>query len=228
MRLDKFLAHNLQISRKEAKILLATGQITINELIVKLATTKISADDRISIAGKKVTTTPDKLYFMLNKPPNLVCTHDRSDNIFRLFKELQNKLHAVGRLDIDTTGLILLTNDGNFTHKITSPKKQCAKVYQVTIAHKLTEQDLQILEQGILLKGENKITKPAQIKILADNKIELTITEGRYHQVKRMLAFVNNKVLALHRVQIGALKLDPNLQFGEFRPLTEKEIAIFD
>lgn len=228
MRLDKFLAHNLQISRKEAKILLATGQITINELIVKLATTKISADDRISIAGKKVTTIPDKLYFMLNKPPNLVCTHDRSDNIFRLFKELQNKLHAVGRLDIDTTGLILLTNDGNFTHKITSPKKQCAKVYQVTIAHKLTEQDLQILEQGILLKGENKITKPAQIKILADNKIELTITEGRYHQVKRMLAFVNNKVLALHRVQIGALKLDPNLQLGEFRPLTEKEIAIFD
>src|SRR5699024_3382527 len=133
------------------------------------------------------------------------------------------KLHIAGRLDIDTTGLVLLTDDGQWSHRITSPKHHCCKTYLVTVAEPLTPDKIKIFADGLLLQGEKQPTKPAVLDIIAPYCARLTISEGRYHQVKRMFAAVGNHVTALHRQQIGDIKLD--IEAGQYRPLTEQEIA---
>lgn len=129
-----------------------------------------------------------------------------------------------GRLDKDTTGLLLLTSDGQWSHSVTSPRRECRKSYRVWLAEAIPDEACRALEKGVMLNGDNTMTRPAEVQVHDDKIIDLTISEGRYHQIKRMLAAVGNRVEALHRFRIGNIKLDEALAPGEFRALTPQEI----
>ena len=231
MRLDKFLAENTGLTRSQANKALRQSAVTINGEIEKNGATKISREDEICFEGELLPWVDDGLYFMLYKPQGYVCSNDDGDypTIYQFFDyPLAGKLHSAGRLDVDTTGLVLLTDDGQWSHRITSPKYHCEKTYLVTLADPIESHYMQACEEGILLRGEKEPTKPAKLEILDDYNVNLTISEGRYHQVKRMFATLGNKVTALHRWKIGAIELDENLAEGEFRALSETEISGFN
>jgi 16S rRNA pseudouridine516 synthase len=137
------------------------------------------------------------------------------------------QLHVAGRLDIDTSGLVLLSDDGNWSHRITAPRHKCPKRYRVTLAAPLDPAAVEQFAAGLTLRNEAKKTKPATLEILTPTEVRLTIGEGKYHQVKRMFAAIGNHVVALHREAIGALQLDESLAPGEYRPLSEAERELF-
>ncbi|HHJ80676.1 MAG TPA: pseudouridine synthase, partial [Candidatus Tenderia electrophaga] len=171
---------------------------------------------------------PGPLYFMLNKPEGYICaTKDsRHPTVLDLIDEPgAHTLHPVGRLDIDTTGLVLLSDDGQWSHGITSPRRQKIKRYLVHLAEPLVAGIEHQFEAGVMLDGETKPTLPAQLKRISATEVELSIQEGRYHQVKRMFAAVGNAVTALHRQAIGPISLDDDLPVGAYRALTEAEVA---
>jgi 16S rRNA pseudouridine516 synthase len=228
MRLDKWLAHCTGWSRKQVKSLLDDERVRVNDVIVSDSGLHIGAQDRVTL-DEKTLNLPGNRYIMLNKPAGYVCTRDDSHhpNVFQLVTNSQD-LHAAGRLDADTTGLVLLTNDGQWSHRITSPKKQCGKIYRVTLAEPLSSQQEKDLIQGLILNGETKATRPAQIEHLSEMLVRLTIHEGKYHQVKRMFAAVDNQVIALHREQIGGIVLDQQLAPGAWRELTPAEQSSLD
>ena len=231
MLLDKFLAENTGLTRSQANKALRQSAVTINGEIEKNGATKISREDEICFEGELLPWVEDGLYFMLYKPQGYVCSNDDGDypTIYQFFDyPLAGKLHSTGRLDVDTTGLVLLTDDGQWSHRITSPKHHCEKTYLVTLADPVESHYMQACEEGILLRGEKEPTKPAKLEILDDYNVNLSISEGRYHQVKRMFAALGNKVTALHRWKIGAIELDENLAEGEFRALSETEISGFN
>lgn len=226
MRLDKFIAENTGLTRSQAAKALRAGQVAVNGEITKNSALKISEHDEIEFDGKLLEWVGEGQYFMLYKPQNCVCSHDDGDypTVFQFFDyPLTAKLHCAGRLDADTTGLVLLTDDGQWSHRITSPKYQCEKTYLVTLADPVEDFYAEKLAEGILLRGEKTLTKPATLEILDDYNVNLTISEGRYHQVKRMFAALGNKVEALHRWRVGDVVLDESLDEGEFRPLTLQE-----
>lgn len=230
MRLDKFLAENTGLTRSQAAKELKAGLVTVNGEIVKSGAVKISEQDEICYDGEQLTWVEDGVYFMLNKPQGCVCSHDETDypSVYQFFDyPLSTRLHTAGRLDADTTGLVLLTDDGKWSHRITSPKHHCEKTYLVTLADPVEDFYTEKLQEGILLRGEKTPTLPAELEILDDYNVNLTISEGRYHQVKRMFAALGNKVVALHRWRIGNIVLDETLEEGEFRLLSEQEIGEF-
>jgi 16S rRNA pseudouridine516 synthase len=137
------------------------------------------------------------------------------------------RLHIAGRLDMDATGLVLLADDGEWSHRVMSPRHNFPKTYRVTLAEPLSEENAAVLRQGAQLRNEPCRCQPAQIERISDTEVRITVTEGKYHQVKRMFAAVGNNVAALHRERIGAVVLDPVLAPGESRPLTETEITSF-
>lgn len=197
----------------------------------KSGAAKISQEDEIYYEDQKLEWVEEGQYFMLYKPQGYICSHDDGEypTVFQFFDyPLMTKLHTAGRLDVDTTGLVLLTDDGKWSHRITSPKHHCEKTYLVTLADPVEDFYAQRLAEGILLRGEKEPTLPAQLEILDDYNVNLTISEGRYHQVKRMFAALGNKVEALHRWRIGDVVLDERLEEGEFRSLTSEEIASFN
>ena len=170
-------------------------------------------------------------YLMLNKPQDTLCSN--VDEFYPSVLSLLGvpkaySLHIAGRLDADTTGLVLITDDGQWSHRLTSPVKACAKRYRVQLADPLTASDSELVAKfahGIALKGEASLTRPATLEILTPTEVLLTITEGKYHQVKRMFAAIGNKVVGLHREQVGGISLDPDLGAGQWRYLTQDEIA---
>ncbi|HGO5855537.1 TPA: 16S rRNA pseudouridine(516) synthase RsuA [Mannheimia haemolytica] len=231
MRLDKFIAENTGLTRSQAAKVLKSGVVTVNGNIEKSGAAKISQEDEIYYEDQKLEWVEEGQYFMLYKPQGYICSHDDGEypTVFQFFDyPLMTKLHTAGRLDVDTTGLVLLTDDGKWSHRITSPKHHCEKTYLVTLADPVEDFYAQQLAEGILLRGEKEPTLPAQLEILDDYNVNLTISEGRYHQVKRMFAALGNKVEALHRWRIGDVVLDETLEEGEFRPLTSEEIASFN
>ncbi|HHW7506936.1 TPA: 16S rRNA pseudouridine(516) synthase RsuA [Mannheimia haemolytica] len=231
MRLDKFIAENTGLTRSQAAKVLKSGVVTVNGNIEKSGAAKISQEDEIYYEDQKLEWVEEGQYFMLYKPQGYICSHDDGEypTVFQFFDyPLMTKLHTAGRLDVDTTGLVLLTDDGKWSHRITSPKHHCEKTYLVTLADPVEDFYAQRLAEGILLRGEKEPTLPAQLEILDDYNVNLTISEGRYHQVKRMFAALGNKVEALHRWRIGDVVLDERLEEGEFRPLTSEEIASFN
>ena len=164
---------------------------------------------------------------MLYKPQGYVCANSDSQHptvMSLLFEDELDNLHVAGRLDLDTTGLVLITDDGQWSHRITAPKHKKPKHYQVNLENPIDNQTEELFSQGILLKNELKRTRPATVHRHSDTEIELIIEEGKYHQVKRMFAAVGNQVTALRRCQIGDILLDPELQPGEYRPLNSQEI----
>lgn len=166
---------------------------------------------------------------MLYKPEGFVCSHEDGFNhtAFVLLDEVKmDELHFAGRLDVDTTGLVLITDDGKWSHRITSPKHKCDKTYRVWLADPIGSDYAEKLAAGVQLRNEKELTLPAQMTIVNadENEVLLTIHEGKYHQVKRMFAALGNKVEQLHRERIGAIELDENLEPGEYRYLTQEEI----
>lgn len=230
MRLDKFLAESTGMSRSQATKALKQGAVKINGKTEKNSALKVSSEDEIYFAERLLTWIESGQYFMLYKPQNYICSHEDGNypTIYQFFDyPLCSRLHCAGRLDVDTTGLVLLTDDGQWSHRITSPKHHCEKSYLVTLVDPVEDNYQQACEQGILLRGEKYPTKPAKLEILDDYNVHLTISEGRYHQVKRMFAALGNKVSALHRWKIGMIELDEKLSEGEYRPLTQLEIDAF-
>ena len=219
MRLDKFIAENTGLTRSQATKVIRQSAVKINGEIVKNGATKVSQEDKIYFEDELLTWVEEGQYFMLHKPQGYVCSHDDGDypTIYQFFEPpLSGKLHSAGRLDVDTTGLVLLTDDGQWSHRITSPKHQCEKTYLVTLADPVENHYASACEEGILLRGEKEPTKPAKLDVLDDYNVNLTISEGRYHQVKRMFAALGNKVVALHRWRIGNVELDESLEEGQY------------
>ncbi|KAB8311051.1 MULTISPECIES: 16S rRNA pseudouridine(516) synthase RsuA [Rahnella] len=228
MRLDKFLSQQLGVSRALVLRELRNKRVTVDGEIVKTGSMKISAEQRVEFDGNVLDLITGPRYFMLNKPQGYVCSTDDPDHptvLYFLEEPVAYKLHAAGRLDIDTTGLVLMTDDGQWSHRITSPRHHCEKTYLVTLENPLADDTAAQFEAGVQLHNEDSLTKPAKLEQIEENLVRLTISEGRYHQVKRMFAAVGNRVVALHRERIGEIVMDEDLEPGQYRPLTEQEIA---
>lgn len=280
MRLDRFLCEMNIGTRSQVKTALRQGLVAVNGLGVRDAGLKIDElNDRVCFQGKELEYRKF-VYYMLNKPAGVVsATQDNTaDTVVSLLGENARKdIFPVGRLDKDTTGLLLLTNDGELAHRLLSPKRHVDKVYRVTIEHPLSESEKLELEQGVdissnthyevryISKNESvshdkpkscnesvlhdesvsfnesispneaischeppyqkdSRTLPAKVKIVSESEILLTIHEGRFHQVKRMLSAVGNRVLALERVEFGGIPLDRSLEPGGYRELTKQEV----
>ncbi|WFQ80109.1 16S rRNA pseudouridine(516) synthase RsuA [Xenorhabdus sp. SF857] len=227
MRLDKFLSQQLGISRNDVGRELRAGRVTVGDEIIKTRAYKLKSDQQVAYDGTILQQLNGPRYFMLNKPQGYVCSTDDPSNptiLYFIDEPVSHQLHSAGRLDIDTTGLVLLTDDGQWSHRITSPKHHCEKTYLVRLEHPVAEDTEQKFLAGVQLNGEKTLTKPAQLEIIEPELVRLTISEGRYHQVKRMFAAVGNHVVALHRARIGEIYLDPALEPGEYRALTDNEI----
>jgi len=226
MRLDKFLCDALGATRKEATKIIKSGDVTVNEQVQKSGSYKVTESCIVEWQGREVAKQGPR-YIMLFKPEGFVCSHEDGFNhtAFALLDEVKmEKLHFAGRLDVDTTGLVLITDDGKWSHKITSPKHKCEKTYRVWLADPVQDSYAEQFKNGIELRNEREATLPAELEVIDEHQVLLTITEGKYHQVKRMFAALGNKVEALHRERIGAIELDEELEPGEYRYLTEEEI----
>ena len=229
MRLDKFIANNSVHTRSGTRKLVKQSRVTVNERVVCSSTEQVDSDkDNIAIDGKRIEQIGNH-YVMLNKPNGYVCANTDSEHptVFDLFHNkpaTRNTLHVAGRLDIDTTGLVLITNDGDWSHKVTTPGTPLKKQYHVKLATPLSEDAVAQFTQGLLLRGEKKPTRPAQLTLLAPKEALVYLNEGKYHQVKRMFAAIGNHVTALQRHAIGKIELDPSLAPGQYRELTTDEV----
>ncbi|MCU5773153.1 16S rRNA pseudouridine(516) synthase RsuA [Erwiniaceae bacterium BAC15a-03b] len=228
MRLDKFLSQQLEISRAIAAREIRAKRVTIDGEIVRDTSFKLEPEHQVEYDGNPLQQQFGPRYFMLNKPEGYVCSTDDPDHptvLYFLEEPTAYKLHAAGRLDIDTTGLVLMTDDGQWSHRITSPRHHCEKTYLVTLELPLADDTAQQFADGVQLHNEKNLTRPATLEVIGEHQVRLTISEGRYHQVKRMFAAVGNRVVALHRERIGEIALDDDLEPGEYRALTAEEIA---
>lgn len=232
MRLDKLLANMGYGSRKEVKQLVKKGGVTVDGKTVKNAALHVDPEnDQITVFGEELMY-EQYVYFMMNKPKGVISATD--DAYHRTVIDLLARQDAVrspfpvGRLDKDTEGLLLLTNDGVFAHQITSPKKDVPKVYEAQLMKPISTEDIISFQKGVVLDDGYR-TKPASLYALDERRqlVSMTVTEGKYHQVKRMFESRGNKVTALKRTHIGPLALDPSLSKGEYRKLTKEEVAFF-
>ncbi|MBC1807673.1 rRNA pseudouridine synthase [Listeria sp. FSL L7-0993] len=229
MRLDKLLSHTGFGSRKEVKPLLKSGAVVVNGTIQKDSKTQVNPDkDQITVHGTPVVY-QEFVYFMLHKPQNVVsATEDNvSETVIDLLaqEDTLTDPFPVGRLDKDTEGLLIITNDGTLAHNLLSPKKHIDKTYYAKIDGDVTAEDVEAFAVGIEL-DDGYTCKPARLEIITPNEIKVTIQEGKFHQVKRMFAARGKTVSYLKRISMGNLQLDESLALGEYRPLTEAELAI--
>lgn len=229
IRLDKYISDAALVTRSEAVMAVKKGLVSVNGTVVRSNSAKVDADrDTVTLSGRKLKYSK-YIYVMLNKPEGYVsATEDgREHTVIELLpSELQKKdLFPAGRLDKNTVGLMLLTNDGDAAHKLLSPKHHVSKKYFFRCRHPLSEDERLLLEAGAVL-DDGYVTKPSVIELLEDRQSGyITLTEGKYHQIKRMLESVNNKITYLERVTFGELLLDPDLERGAWRYLTDSEIS---
>ena len=228
--MDKLLANLGYGSRKEVKQFLKSGQVKINGSVVKDAKEHVDPNkDSVTLHGEEIEY-KEFIYLMMNKPPGVLsATEDtRSETVIDLL-EIEDQVYEpfpVGRLDKDTEGLLLITNDGKLAHRLLSPKKHVPKTYFAVIDGEVTEEDVRAFKKGVTL-DDGYISKPGELVILKSgirSDIELTITEGKFHQVKRMFEAVGKRVVYLKRITMGPLVLDETLELGEYRELEEEEI----
>ncbi|ALO36654.1 16S rRNA pseudouridine(516) synthase [Colwellia sp. MT41] len=242
MRLDKFICKSTELTRTEAKKVLKSGEVRVNGDVAKNAAMQVHENNTVTIDGQQLTARGSR-YYILHKVVDSICSNvDEGYPSVLNFIEVDKAfdLHIAGRLDADTTGLVLLTDDGRWSHNVISPKKQCQKTYRVWLRNAIDDDKLAVLvtkfAQGLQLQGEDSLTRPAILTRVAEedlldeqcykSEVLLTITEGKYHQVKRMFAAVGNRVVGLHREQIGKIVLG-DLAPGEWRALSPDEIALF-
>lgn len=227
IRLDKYLAHAKLGTRKEVKKLIRAGFIEVNGVVCRYDDQKIDEiTDTISYDGETIAYT-DLHYIMLHKPAGYLSStlDEHYPSVLHLIDEdYSYDLFPIGRLDVDTEGLLLLSNDGKLSHALLSPRHHVEKEYEVEIQQGLSQMDKERLETGVSL--DDVVTKPCQVEIIKDKQIKMVLHEGKFHQIKRMLHAVDNEVVYLKRIRMGALWLDPNLELGEYRPLTKTEVAL--
>ena len=218
-RLDKFLCDSLNMTRKEAKESVKKGKVVVNGEAIKKPEYKVDAEQDQVEFDHKLIQFEQFHYLMLHKPQGVVsATKDHHDQtvLDLIHEDYKDRLFPVGRLDKDTEGLLVLTNDGQLAHRVLSPKKHVPKTYYAKIQGKVTEEDILAFEKGVIL-DDGYETMPSQLKILKSDdmsEIELTIHEGKFHQVKRMFESVGKKVVYLKRLSMGKLKLDESLKLG--------------
>ncbi|MBB1296258.1 16S rRNA pseudouridine(516) synthase RsuA [Pseudoalteromonas sp. SR41-7] len=227
-RLDKFISHLAEIPRTQARASIKRKEVSVNGEVITSHNFQLAQHDEVLHQGTPLVFL-GKRYYMLNKPVGYVCAN--SDELHKTVFDLLDEpnmsdFHVAGRLDIDTTGLVIITNDGDWSHKITSPKSNKFKTYLVETQEPITDEALEQLRTGVMLHNEKDLTRPAIAERLANYGLRLSISEGKYHQVKRMLYAVDNKVVELHREQIAGITLDENLASGEYRLLTPEEIKL--
>ena len=227
MRLDKYISNATDLSRTDVKKLIKSGLVSIDDETAKSGSQKVTDDQEITIEGSTIQLMTTR-YFMMNKPAGVVSAtkdHTNPTALDLIYEHRNDQLQIAGRLDIDTTGLLLITDDGQWNHIVTSPRTDCKKIYAVELENAVSEDYHKKLEAGIALEGEKRRCLPATMQVIDDHHIQLSISEGKYHQVKRMITSLGNEVVSLHRLQIGGIALDPELEPGDYRPLTEEEIA---
>ena len=243
VRLDKFLADAGAGTRSEVKKYIQKGQVQVNGKTAKKPELKVSEEDQVVMNGQEIHAAPEYVYYLFNKPAGCVsATEDSRDKTVLDYieeKDRRKGLFPVGRLDKDTEGFLLITDDGPLAHELLSPKKHVDKTYYAKVSGKVTEEDVARLAEGVDI-GEKDLTRPARMEILStwesgtesaeagnnwESEIRLTIHEGKFHQVKRMFAAVEREVLALHRETFGSLALDEALPCGQWRELTEAEAS---
>lgn len=233
MRLDKFLSNHGVGSRKDVKVFLKKKVITVNEEVVTKSDIKINPEkDIIKVQGEMIYFEPF-IYLMLNKPAGVVSSaHDKDKTVIDLITGLDHyDLHPVGRLDKDTEGLLIITNDGQFSHDVLSPKKHVNKTYYAKIDGIVTDHTVEQFAQGVTL-DDGYHTMPGDLTCLSvdtnnnTSEIELVIQEGKFHQVKRMFEAVSMKVTYLKRIKMGDLSLDSSLKPGEYKKLMQNEINL--
>jgi len=226
-RLDRFIAEKCQISRRKVRLMLAQKRIQVDGLVVDDIGLIINKFSQIELDGK--TLQANKAYYlMLHKPIGVVCaTKDEQHQtvIDLLDHPVKDELHIVGRLDLNTSGLVLLTNDSRWSERLMSPEHKVAKKYLVTLANPVTPDYINAFAQGMYFEFEDITTLPVKLTIISDYQVEVELLEGKYHQIKRMFGRFRNPVIGLHRYAIGNLTLDETLLIGDSRALTEQQVA---
>ncbi|MBA6389625.1 16S rRNA pseudouridine(516) synthase [Colwellia sp. BRX10-3] len=229
-RLDRFLAQYCQVSRKNVRLMLAQNRVLLNGVIAHDIDVIIDTFSHVTLDGKVIQEN-SAYYIMLNKPIGVVsATRDtKHKTVLDLLEyPFKNELHIVGRLDLNTSGLVLMTNDSRWSERLTLPMKKVTKRYIVTLQNKLSEEYVTAFAEGMYFAFENITTKPATLIILSDYQAQVELVEGRYHQIKRMFGRFRNPVMALHRFSIGNLQLDSQLPSGLSRTLTPLEVNNID
>ncbi len=248
MKLDKFVMRSTRLTKQQVTTCIESGEVTVNQQVITDVRYQVHENNLINYQGEQLIPRAFR-YLMFNKPANTICSNvdgDYPSILNQINIEDKQELHIAGRLDADTTGLVLITDDGRWSFNIMRPEQNCEKTYRVTLSKPLANDVVERFEQGVLLSGEAKPTLPAKLKKISveqelvpdpsqnqqdgyktqmPQQVLLTITEGRYHQVKRMFFSVGNRVNALHREQIGQLKLD--IPLGHWRYLTQCEVNSF-
>ncbi|MGN1206080.1 MAG: pseudouridine synthase [Eubacterium sp.] len=237
IRLDKYLSVHTELTRSQIKKKVAAGLVKVGNTIIKDAGYKVSAEEVIELEGQQICGQQYQ-YLLFHKPAGIVsATEDaREDTVLDVIRRggfagegetpfLAKDLFPMGRLDKDTEGLLILTNDGELAHRLLSPKFHVEKTYFVRLDAPLSEDDVQCMREGIDI-GEKRLTKPAVMKILTDRECYLTITEGKFHQIKRMFHKLGKEVVYLKRVEMAEIRLEDSLKKGEWRQLTQNEIII--
>jgi len=232
LRIDKMLANLGYGSRKEVKQLLKSGAVKVDDVVVKDPKQHVDTNKQSVTLNGEVIEYKEFIYLMMNKPQGVLsATEDSAQETVIDLLELEDQVYEpfpVGRLDKDTEGLLLITNDGQLAHRLLSPKKHVPKTYFAVIDSEVTDEDVKAFAEGVTL-DDGYETKPGELKILKSgirSDIELTITEGKFHQVKRMFEAVGKKVVYLKRISMGPLPLDETLELGEYRELTDDEIEM--
>ena len=227
MRLDKFVCKSTEYTKAEALQLIHSGQLTVNGDVIMNEDAQVHENNTITLNGEFLKARGFR-YLLLHKTLGTICSNvdEGYPSLFNALEiEQVSELHVAGRLDVDTTGLVLITDDGRWTFDIIRPSSHCQKVYRVSLSKELSDGLIERFKNGLQLHGEAQLTRPADLQILGPKEARLIITEGRYHQVKRMFGAVGNRVLSLHREKIGDITLDVPL--GEWRYLTSDEVKSF-
>ena len=227
MRLDKFIRKSTELTKAEAVQRINRGKVSINGKFITNEAAQVHENNTVKLNKVKLKARKFR-YLMMNKPAGTICSN--IDEVYpSLFNHLRinhiAELHIAGRLDADTTGMVLITDDGRWSKGITHPSKECRKVYRVGLS-KVIEDDVALkFEKGVQLQGEENLTLPAVLEVIGSKDVLLTITEGKFHQVKRMFAAVGNRVVSLHREKIGEICLD--VEIGQWRYLNKDEVQSF-
>jgi len=227
MRLDKYICKSTKLTTEQAVEFIQNGHACINGETCLFEARQVHENNVVRLHGDILTARPFR-YIMLHKPMGYICSNkdERHPSLFNILDiDNINVLHIVGRLDVDTTGLVLISDDGRWSYNITHPGQDCSKLYRVGLSKPICESVIDTFKDGVMLQGSKELTLPAKLTIIQEKDVRLSITQGKYHQVKRMFKAVGNRVNTLHREQIGSVRLD--VEEGQWRHLTEQEVQSF-
>lgn len=224
MKLSRFLYHHTSHGKNDVRRILAAGRVTVDGKVERDSQSDIGDFTQVTLDDRVLRDT-SAVYLMLNKPAGYLSAtvDDEHPTVMELI-DAPETLHIAGRLDRASTGLLILTNDGKWSRRLTEPKEGVPKVYEVTTAEPISTETAMLFQQGIYFAYEDLTTQPAELQILSAQRAQITIYEGRYHQIKRMFHAVGNRITSLHRLSMGAIQLDPQLAAGQYRNLTRQEI----